>query len=200
MRRAVYCMLAIGTFLLASPFLAVQAADADEMVVNPMHKFWANFKPGSTATLAEKTILSGAEKNTFPDGIDEKDVTSKLLSVKGDNVVVQVVVAERDFLGTIETAPTKKTFPAKIKKAFLQAAMHNVDATRGEDTIEVLGQKLECKTVSGTEKKEGTEVEHKIWLSEKIPGGVVKHTRITRQDGRVIADTTIVLKAFKVAD
>jgi hypothetical protein len=200
MRRTLSGMLAIVTVLVASPFLAVQAADADEMVPNPMFKFWSGFKPGSTATLTEKTILSGPEKNMFPDGIDQKDVTSTLLSSKPEGVVVKVVVTERDFLGTIEAAPTKKTFVPKITKANLRAAMHDIDAARGEDTIEVLGEKLPCRTVSGTEKKEGSEIEHKVWISEKIPGGIVKHTRITRQDGRVIADTTIMLKSFKVAE
>jgi hypothetical protein len=33
-----------------------------------------------------------------------------------------------------------------------------------------------------------------------VPGGIVKRTQITRQEGKVVADTTIMLKSFKHAD
>jgi hypothetical protein len=199
MLHAVRWPLVLGAVLLVGP-TAVRAADDDEMVANPMYKFWAGFKPGSTVTSLEKTILSGPDKNTVPDGIDEKTVTYKLLSVKPDAVVVQTEVSERNFLGTTDSAPTKKTFPPKIKRAHLRAAMHDVDAKPGEDTLELLGKKLECKTLSGTEKKEGEEIDHKVWISDQVPGGIVKHTRVTKQDGKLIADTTIVVKSYKVAD
>jgi len=200
MRHALRWMLAVGTILLASPLLAVHAAEKDEMVVNPMYKHWANFKPGSTVTLAEKTVLSGPDKELVPDGIDQKQVTYKLLSVTPEHVVVQTVVGERDFLGSIEQAPTKKTFPAKIKKSHLRAGLHGVDPKIGKDTIKVLGKEMDCTTFSGTEKKDGGEAEHEIWVSDKVPGGIVKHTRVTKQDGKVVADTTITLKSYESAE
>jgi hypothetical protein len=200
MRHATRGMLAIATILLASSPLGVQAADKGEMVVNPFYKYWANCKPGSTVTLLEKTALGGADKETVPDGIDRKEVTSKLLSVTPEQVVVEVTVTEHDFLGAIQAAPTKKIYPAKIKKSHLQAGLHGVDPKKGEDTLEVLGEKLKCTTLSGTEKKEGSEVTHEVWLSDKVPGGIVKHTRTTKQDGKLVADTTITVKAFKQAE
>jgi hypothetical protein len=190
-------MPAVGTILLISPLLAVQAAD-DEMVTNPFYKYWATGKKGSTVTTVEKTAFPGPEKNAYPDGVDEKVITSTLLEVTPEHVVVQVVVIEREFLDTIESAPTKKTYPAKVKKANLLGGLHGVEPKVGEEPLEVLGKKLTCTTFSGTEKKEGTEVDHKIWASDKVPGGIVKHTRVLKQDGKVVADTTIAVKSYKM--
>jgi hypothetical protein len=190
-------LLAVGTILVVSPLLAVQAAEGDEMVANPFYKYWANHKPGATVTLLEKTILTGPEKALVPDGIDEKVVTTKLVKVTAESVVVEVVVTERDFLKTIETAPTKTTYPAKVKKSYLAAALHGADPKMGKDTLTLLDKKFECVTFSGTEKKEGTEVTHEIWVSEQVPGGIIKHTRVTKQEGKLVADTTIVLQSYK---
>ena len=41
---------------------------------------------------------------------------------------------------------------------------------------------------------------HEIWVSDQVPGGMVKHTRVTKQDGKVFADTTITVKAYKVEE
>jgi hypothetical protein len=192
--------LALGTILLVCSFSAVQSAEGDEMVTNPYYRFWANCKPGSTVTLLEKTVFTGPEKEQLPDGTDTKEVTSTLLAVSPDHVTVKTTVLEYEFLGAIESAPTKKIYPAKVKQSHLRAGLHGIDPKRGEETLEALGQKLACHTLAGTEKKEGTEVVHKVWLSEKVPGGIVKHHRVTKQDGKVVADTTIVVKSFKKAE
>jgi hypothetical protein len=197
MGNAARWMLAVGTILLVLPSLGVRAADKEEMVENPYYKYWANHKEGSTVTLHEKTVFSGPEKEQYPDGADEKVVASKLLKVGRGDVVVQVTVTESDFLNTIESAPTKKAYPFMVTKANLQAGLHGVDPKIGKETLTVLGEKLECTTLSGTEKKGGTEVEHKVWVSDKVPGGIVKHTRTLKQDGKVVADTTIIVTAYK---
>jgi hypothetical protein len=200
MLRAMRWMLVVVTVLLVGLLAGVQAADKDEMVVNPYYKFWSKHKSGSTVTLVEKTAFTGPEKELVPDGIDEKEITYKLLSSTPDSVTVQVVVLEREFLSSVESAPTKKIYPAKVTPANLHAGLHGVDPKRGEEALEVLGKKLMCLTVSGTEKKEGTEIEHKVWLSETVPGGIVKHHRVTKQNGKTVADTTIAVKSYKEGD
>jgi hypothetical protein len=194
---AARALLAVGTILAFASVVAMQAAEGDEMVENPHYKHWAKFKPGSTTTVLEKTVLSGAEKSELPDGIDEKTITTKLLKVSPESVVVEVVVTDHDFLKNVESAPTKTIYPAKVKKSYLQAALHGANPKFGKETITLMGEKFECATITGTEKKEGSEVAHEIWVSETVPGGIVKHTRVTKQDGKVVADTIIELKAYK---
>jgi hypothetical protein len=199
MVRTTWLALSVLAFLLAACPAFVQGGD-DDMVDHPFYKHWANCKPNSTVTLTEKTVFHGPEKNQLPDGIDEKIVTRKLLSVNAKGVVVQTITSEHDFLGMIESAPTKATYAAKIKKSHLQAALHNINAKPGEDTVTFNGKKIACKTLEGVEKKEGSTIEHKVWISDTVPGGVVKRTQTTSQDGKVVAETTIMLKSYKQAE
>jgi hypothetical protein len=186
--------LVIGTFALLVPVLA--AGGGDEMVANPFYTYWSNFKPGSTVTRLEKTAFAGPEKAALPDGIDEKTVTYKLLEVGRGSATVEVIVAERNFLNTTESAPTKQTFPAMVKKSHLRAGFHEVDVTKGKDTIDVLGKRMDCITFTGVEKSGNMETDHKVWVSEQVPGGIVKHTRNTKQDGKPYADTTITVSSY----
>jgi hypothetical protein len=197
MVRAARWLLVVATLALVLPSLALEAATGDEMVENPFYKYWANFKKNATVTRHEKTVYHGPEKQAVPDGIDEKLVTYKLVSTSPEKVVVSVVVVDYDFLNSTESAPTKHTYPAKVKKSHLQAGLHGIEPKFGKDTIEVLGKKMDCVTVSGVEKKEGSEVNHTVWLSDQVPGGIVKHTRSTTMGGKAYAETTITLKSYK---
>jgi hypothetical protein len=200
MVRAARWLLAVGTIALFLPSFPLHGAGGDKLVDNPFYTHWAKFKVGSTVTRVEKTTFSGPEKTNFPDGIDHKEVTYKLLEVSPKYVAVQVIVKERNFLNITESAPTKHFYPAKVTPEHLRAGLHDVDVKLGKDSIEVLGKKMECITASGAEKKDGLEIDHKVWLSEMVPGGIVQQHRSTRQDGKMYAHTTIHVKAFKVME
>ena len=167
---------------------------------NPRFKFWANFKPGATSTYTQTTKFHGAEKATVPGGVEQKTITYRLLSVDKDKAVVLTTVVEEDFLSTVESAPTRITYPAKVKKENLQAILQEWNAKEGEDeTIKVGGKEVKCKVRAGSSKVEGGTVEAKICYSDTVPGGVVLHTRTTRDGDTVVAETTTTLKSFAEA-
>jgi len=198
MRYVIRPMTGVMIVLLACAAPTAGAADKDdEMVENPYYKHWHKFKPGSTVTLSENTAFKGEEKADLPDGVDHKTVTYKLLSVSNDKVVVQTVVVETDFLSRIESAPTKITYPAKVKKAHLLALFEEFHAKTSEATIKVGKKEYKCKLFSGTKKTKDSEIDAKIWLSTEVPGGIVKRTRTTREGGKVVADTTIEIVSYK---
>jgi len=182
--------------LLAVPAFTQQ----DEMVANPFYKFWAASKLGATASHLEITKLSGPEGKVVPDGIDEKHITYKLVELDDKRAVVEMVVTEQDFLGYVQAAPTRYIYPAKLKKSHLERIL--VDAGKpGEDTVKVGDMAIKCKTVSGTVKAPGGElVDYKLWLSDEVPGSIVKHIRTAKQKGDVFAETTTTLKSFKKAN
>jgi hypothetical protein len=192
MLRTIRALLAIGILFVLLPVLATAADEKDEMVDNPMYTGWASFKPGATATLLEKTTYAG-DTNPVP---DQKLVTYKLVSVSPEKVVVQAVVVEQELLGTVESAPTKHHYPAKLKKSYLAVAAPDLDAKQGEDTIKWKGKEIQCKTLYGSYKKDGETVEYKAWINPTIPGGVVKRTRTTKQKDDTIT-TTITLQSYK---
>jgi len=193
MLRTIRILLATGLLAVALPLLAV-AGGKDEMVANPMYTAWSGFKAGATTTLVEKTTYS-ADKNTIP---DHKVVTYTLVSVSADKVVVRAVVVEQELLGTVESAPTRHTYPAKLKKSYLAVAAPDLNAKKGEETIKFKGKEVKCHTLYGSYKKEGETVEFKAWMNDSIPGGVVKRTRTTKQKDDTIT-TTVTLQSYKAA-
>lgn len=184
--------------VLALSVAAGQAADeADGKTENPKYQFWAHFKPGASSTYLEKTILHGPEKASVPGGVEQKTITYRLLNVSKDRATVLTTVLEENFLETVESAPTRITFPAKVSKAHLQALLQEWNAKEGEEeTVMVGGKEIKCKVRSGTQKTDEGNVEFKICYSDKVPGGFVKRRRVTRDGDKIVAETTITLQSF----
>jgi hypothetical protein len=196
MNKFVRGLLALGLLTV----LAVAAAGEDDkggMVDNPKYKFWANFKPGTTSTYHEVTTFTGAEKENLPGGKDEKTIVYRLANVNKDRVVVVTTVIEEEYLGTVESAPTKLTYPAKVKKANLEAALEEFGAKKTEDeTVKVGKEEIKCKVLAGTTKRDGGTLEYKLHYSDTVPGGVVKRTRVTKSGDKVVAETIVTLRSF----
>jgi hypothetical protein len=188
MSRHLRPLLLIAALGLTVPTARTQ----EEMVANPYYKFWAGSKPGATAVHLERTKLGGPEGKLVPDGVDEKRITYKLVEVNDERAVVEQVVTERDFLGYVQAAPTRYIYPAQLKRSYLER-MLATDKT-GEETVKVAGKDIKCKTVEGTLKgPDGVRIEFKLWLSDEVPGRIVKQVRTTRKGGELIAESTSTL-------
>ena len=104
-------------------------------------------------------------------------------------------------VGYIEAAPTRYIYPVKLKKSQLERVYQEANAKAGEETQMVGGKELKCKTVAGTVKgQDGEQFEYKLWLSDDVPGTIVKQVRTDRQKGEVVAVTTTTLQSYKKAD
>jgi hypothetical protein len=197
MSRKLLSLFVLGVLLSAGVSTSSRAGEGDDLVDNPRYKFWANFKPGASSTYTQMTKFSGPEKASLPGGIEAKTITYRLLSVNKDKVVILTTVVEDDFLSTVESAPTKITYPAKVKKANLQAFMQEWNAKDGKgESIKVEGKDIKCKVKAGSHKVEGGMVEAKICYSDTVPGGVVLHTRTTKEKDAVVAETTTKLRKY----
>src|SRR5262249_22535380 len=119
-----------------------------------------------------------------------------------DHAVVEMVVTEEDFLGSIQAAPTRYIYQAKVKKSYLERIILADGGKTGEDTVKVDGKEIKCKTLAGALKgADGEQIEFKLWLSDDVPGSIVKQVRTTRQKtGEMIAESTTTLQSFKKAD
>lgn len=197
MTRKLLGLFVVG-LLLSGAFAAGRAAEqADEMVDNPKYTLWANFKPGATSTYTQATKFFGPEKESVPGGVETKTITYRLVSADKDKVVVLTTVVEEDFLSTIESAPTRITYPAKVKKANLQAFLQEWNAKESADeTIKVGGKDITCKVRAGSSKVEGGMVDAKICFSNTVPGGIVLQKRTTKEGDKMVAETTTTLTKF----
>jgi hypothetical protein len=60
---------------------------------------------------------------------------------------------------------------------------------------------VKCRTLSGAIKgADGEQDDFKLWLSNDVPGTIVKQVRTARQKGDLIAETTTTLESAKAAD
>ena len=203
MRYTTRWVVAAGVLGLAVS-LAAGAGGDEETTENPYYKHWASFKKGTTAVHIEKTTFGDDATDELPGGVDEKTVEYKLVSVSPKRVVVETTVTEKEFLSTTESAPMKITYPAEVNKAYLEAVLLAAGAERGEETLKVqVGKEekeIKCNTIAGTRKQKGEDVKQKFWLSPTVPGGIVKRTRATMRDGKLVAETTTSLRSYSVAE
>jgi hypothetical protein len=169
-------------------------------VTNPYYKYWSKSKPGATVVFKETTKLSGAAAASAPGGTDVKTVTYKLTEVTDDKVVVEARVTQQENFGYVESAPTRHIYPATMSKSVLQDLIEETGAKGVAATLKVGGEDMKVMVLTGTMKKGEEDADFKVWLSDKVPGGIVKRHRTTKVNGEVVAETAVELVSYKQGD
>jgi uncharacterized protein (TIGR03000 family) len=185
--RRVLPLIVLGA---AGPLAAAQE------VANPYYTFWSRAKPGATTVYRETTRLFGAAAASAPEGTDVKTVTYKLVELNDDRAVVETRVLQQEIFGFVESAPTRHIYPARMSKAVLEDLLAETGAKGVEAVIKVGDREMKVMALAGKLKKGGEEVDFKIWLSDEVPGGIVKRVRVTKVNGEVAAETTVELVTF----
>jgi len=199
LRRFLPALAALTCLALAT----ARGADADDLVTNPRYKGWANFKPGATITHKEKTRFpTGSPSGKYyPDGVDERDISYKLVSVTPEKIVVETVVTDYELLSQVEAAPTRIIYPAKVKRAYVEEAHEQLKVKEGKEDVEALGKTYKCEWYETTRTTaDGEVVTRKRWIAAEIPGGIVKELTVTRRGNQVIAETTTTVLQAKAAE
>jgi len=201
------CWLLTGVVFLAGSacFCVTALADEkkgeEETCANPYYQFWARSKKGDVAVHLVKTKLRPQGDDSDGEASEESRITYTLVEVNDKRVVVESVTTEPDYFGEVQSAPTRLIYPKRVNKANLQRFLLDAGTKDGEETMKCQGKEMKCKTVAATIKaRKGEESEYKIWLSDEVPGSIVKKVRTTRQKGKLIAETTITLESYKKAD
>jgi hypothetical protein len=180
---------------------AAPLVSAQEQVANPYYKFWSKSKPGATAVLKETTKLSGAAAASASEATDVKTVTYKLAELNDEKAVVETRVLQQEDFGYVESAPTRHIYPAKMSKAALEDFLEETGAKGVAATLKVGDKEMKVMALTGSMKKKGDEtVDFKIWLSDEVPGGIVKRVRTDKVNGEVVAETTVELVSYKNGD
>jgi hypothetical protein len=200
MSHSLRLALMTGVIALAVGPVTADDKEKEELKANPGYNHWSSFKPGSTAVHREVNKIAGPEGKQLTGGVDEKTIEYKLVDVTPQRVVVESVVTEEELLGHVQAAPTRHIYPKEIQKARLDQFLQETGATKGEETLKVAGKEFKCRTLMGKIKgPEGEETTYKIWLSDEVPGNIVKQVRTTKGKGELVAETTTTLESFKKA-
>jgi len=186
----------VATAILLACSVAASAQDP-ETADNPFYKFWSAAKVGASVKLKETTKLSGPAAGGETGGEDVKLVEYKLVERTAEKAVVEAVVTEGETFGFVQSAPTKHIYPAKMSKQVLEDLLKETGAKAEDATLKVGDKDMKVKLLTGTHKEGESDIDHKIWLSDEVPGAIVKRTRVTKVKGQVVAETTIEMISFK---
>lgn len=189
-----FCVVAV--LLSASSSRAL--SEDKEQAENPYYKYWSKSKVGATVSLKETTKVSAPAGAEGDSGEEVKLITHKLVELTAEKAVVETIVTEGEVFGFIQSAPTKHIYPAKMNKEVLEELLKETGAKGEKAKLKVGGKEMDVVHLTGTVKKgKDDDVEFKIWLSEEVPGGIVKRVRVSKFKGETVAETTIELVEFK---
>jgi hypothetical protein len=199
MRNNAAIRCAVGLCVIAgTSFVRADDQPAEGMMVNPIYKHWAAFQPGATVTMREKIKFpaQSEEGQRYVESTLVKDTTYKLLSVSPEKAVVEVVEAEHGRGSLQESAPFKITYFAHIKKGLGTPKEHFAKHSQEEVEVQAHGKTYKATLVETTHKNGPETRTQKIWLSDEIPGGVVKEEKVQKHGDEPVSESTLEILVF----
>lgn len=178
------------SFTLLAWLSPLASARTEETADNPQYTSWASHKPGTTVTLAMATSAAGQSMNMT--------MVQKLLEVTPEQVVIEMT-GEMEMGGQKQAAPVQKvTHKAKVspeqaKMAWMAPGAKGTAKEAGSETVQADGKSYACKVMEFTGESQGTGSKGKVWLSNDVPGQVVKAEMQT--EGAMAATISMQLKS-----
>jgi hypothetical protein len=156
-------------------FALAATADGQDTFENPEYTSWAKFKPGTSLTVKVTSTVGGKSNETV--------ITNTLVSVAADKLVLETAVTDKaggkEVIHPGQKRDVPKTVPILpgFKKEDLPGPGRKPPGTveEGTETLKVGGTEYKAKwyrikqTVPG-----GGEIEGKTWMSDEVPGSVLK--------------------------
>ena len=142
-----------------------------EQVDNPQYVGWSKFKPGTTVTLKTETATKMGGNETKM----TSTTTSKLVDINPNEATVETTtkMSMNGMDMPANTMPPQK-IPAKVDKPAGGANGQKAEVKEGTDKVEVGGKSYNTKTTETTTDMNGTKTVSKTWMSDEVPGGLVK--------------------------
>lgn len=173
----------------AALVLAIGGAPADE-IPNPEFVNWSKFKTGTSVT----------QKGTSRVGnmATEFTMTATLVEVGADKLVIESSGAVRLFGGDVKVEP--------IRREVTKSAVPEPGAPKdgkpagtfeeGTETLKIGETEVKARWFKFRSESDGVKTEGKTWVSDDVPGLVVKQD-MTRVSGVITATDKTELVAFK---
>ena len=181
-------------FLAAMALVLVAGlAAAQDKVDNPEFANWSKFKKGTSVTM--KSVSS------FNNMSSEASTTSTLVEVGADKLFIEMTSVVKSGAMEFKSEPMKRdvsktvTLPKEYKKEDFAMGKPPGTYEEGTETLKVGGMDVKTKWYKYKADVDGTKTEAKMWISENVPGGMVKIEMTT--SGAVATTTKMEITEIK---
>lgn len=173
--------------------LAAGPAAAQETIDNLEFTAWSKYKKGASITLKTTSTFNGMTSEAI--------MTTTLVEVGADKVVVEYAVVSKANGEEVKAPAEKRDVP---KKLTLPKGSPKPDRTattppgtyeEGTETIKVAGTELKTKWYKYRGEEGGTKTEAKMWVCEDVPGQLVRME--SKTTGAATIETKAELVEFK---
>ena len=168
--------------LAAAPFASAQ------MVANPAYENWSQFEPGSYST---------AEVTTDMGGSDMKITMTRTLSALDDEkAVVETKITMNMGGQDVEQPAQSEEIPAEVTPEEADQYENPEGLVEeGEETLTIDGQEIETRWMKVVNQQDGNKTTQKVWLSDDIPGTMVKMEGT--MEGQMSSENSMIVVDFE---
>jgi len=147
---------------------------------------WGSFKVGSYVVLKSTTEVAGRKMVT--------ETKTTLNALTADKATVEMATtAMGNTSKTNVDIPITASAPTATPTGTV--ATPQAEVKTSEETITIAGKSLKCKVTTATSEANGMKSESKSWMSEEVPGFVVKS--VVKTTGAASSETTSEVTDFK---
>jgi hypothetical protein len=210
-RPTLYAAILGSSLLGASTFLMAAGDEHPPAPPNPEYAQWSHFKPGSYVTLERKILEHRdaapgvVEAMAHPPGAAVMRINSKLVDLDKDKAVLEETRVDLEPGSETEMPPDKVTLFASGEISHASESLmeksskqETVKQTEGDEDVVVTGNKIKTHWVE-TSVKTGPEVStSKEWLSDDVPGGLVKEEVKKTVGGKLMMESVTKVIDYKL--
>lgn len=193
----------LGAGLLgASLFLMAADASHPPEPANPEYQQWSHFKPGTYVTLEREVFEHGenrvgvVEAMAHPPHAAVMRINTKLVDLNPDKAVLEETRIDLGEGSETEMPADKVTLFANGEISNAKESLwekppkqETVKETEGDEDLTVMGNKIKPHWVE-TSVKTGPELSwSKDWLSDDVPGGLVKEDTKKTWNGKLLVES-----------
>ena len=167
-------MMRLTRFAAVAAVLALAAgpAAAQDTIDNPEFASWSKFKKGTSVTLKSTSEVMGMTTEVL--------LTTTLVETGADKLVVETATVAKVNGMEFKTPGMKRdvtktlTLPKGVKKEEVAAGKPPGSLEEGTETLKVAGTEVKTKWYKFTAEVDKTKTEGKTWMSDDVPGRLVK--------------------------
>ena len=210
LRPTLSAAILTSSLLCASLFLMAADDSHPPPPANPEYAQWAHFKPGTYVTL-ERRVFEHGENNVgvveamaHPPGASVMRINTKMVDLDKDKAVLEETRIDLGDGSETQMPADKVTLFANGQVSNASDTMwepskpQTVKETEGDEELTVMGNKLKTHWVE-TSIKIGNEVSTaKDWLSDDVPGGLVKEETRKTWNGKLLVESATRVIDYKL--